>query len=148
MQSDLTKTIWGTKETLHQINEDQVLSRLCVNGTTSLQVHPSDEYWIVTKTGEHSKIYIGFTQLITQEEINELIDTGKITDVLQEVEPRAGSCFHIPAGMAHGIVGDDLEILEIHSKEHTTYRLWDWGRERDLQAEYALDCIKNHGNEC
>ena len=53
-----------------------------------------------------------------------------------------GDFIFIPAGTVHAI-GKGLRLLEIQQSCDTTYRLYDWGRDRELHVEKGIAVIKN-----
>ena len=52
-----------------------------------------------------------------------------------------GDFVFIPAGTVHAIQGG-LRILEIQQPSDITYRLYDWGRPREIHIEKGLDVTK------
>src|ERR1019366_7538986 len=62
---------------------------------------------------------------------------GKIVDLLQWFEAQAGETFFIPAGTVHAI-GAGLTICEIQQRSDITYRIYDYGRGRELHLDSAL----------
>ncbi len=65
---------------------------------------------------------------------------------MQRLEPRAGDCIFLPAGVVHAL-GPGLLVAEIQQSSDTTYRLFDWnrvgpdGRPRALHISQGLDVI-------
>jgi mannose-6-phosphate isomerase len=62
---------------------------------------------------------------------------GSIESMLKWHEARAGDVFFLPAGTVHAI-GPGLSLLEIQQASDTTFRLYDYGRPRELHLERAL----------
>ena len=58
------------------------------------------------------------------------------------VEVHKGDFIYIPAGTVHAI-GGGLRLLEVQQSCDLTYRLYDWGRGREVHIEKGLDVIKN-----
>ncbi|QYU70146.1 hypothetical protein J4558_08525 [Leptolyngbya sp. 15MV] len=50
---------------------------------------------------------------------------------------RAGDFFYLPAGTVHAI-GPGLSLIEIQQNSDTTYRLFDYGRPRELHLDQGL----------
>ena len=50
---------------------------------------------------------------------------------------RAGDFFYLPAGTVHAI-GPGLSLVEIQQNSDVTYRLYDYGRPRDLHLDEAV----------
>ncbi len=63
--------------------------------------------------------------------------SGEIEELLAWHEARPGDTFFIPAGTVHAI-GAGLTLCEIQQLSDITYRLYDYGRPRELHIEEAL----------
>lgn len=116
----------------------------------SVQVHPDDNYaqlhhnsagktemWHVLAAEKGAKIAAGFREPVTREQIRAASLDGTIVNLLQWFEAKAGDTFYIPAGTVHAI-GAGLTICEIQQPSDITYRLYDYGRGRELHLERAL----------
>lgn len=125
------------------------------NETLSVQVHPGDEYalenensvgktecWYVLYAKPNSVIVTGFKNNLSKEEIYLSIKENRIESYLAEFPVEKGDLIFIPAGTVHAIKGG-LKLLEIQQASDITYRLYDWGRNRELHIEKALNVIKN-----
>jgi len=115
----------------------------------SVQVHPSDatarpgeagkeECWLVLDAEEGASLAIGFTREVTREEIAVAARDGSIETLLAWHPARAGDLFYLPAGTVHAI-GPGLALVEVQQTSDTTFRLYDYGRPRELHLERALD---------
>lgn len=116
----------------------------------SVQVHPDDNYarihhnspgktemWYVLAAQQDAKIAAGFREPVTKEQVRAAALDGTIVDLLQWFEAKAGDTFYIPAGTVHAI-GAGLTICEIQQRSDITYRLYDYGRRRELHLNSAL----------
>lgn len=120
----------------------------------SLQVHPDEECCQVLGEGAKPKHEVWHiidadpdAQIIhgTEVEIDplSLIDTcrrGEVDGVLRRFPVHTGDTINIPAGTVHAI-GPGITLYEAQQPSDTTYRLFDWGRNRKLhldEASYAL----------
>jgi mannose-6-phosphate isomerase len=116
----------------------------------SVQVHPDDEFaaahensrgktemWYVLRAEPDSRIATGFRQTISRERLRESALNGKIEELLHWVEVKAGDAFYVPAGTVHAI-GGGLALCEIQQHSDITYRLYDYGRPRELHLEKAV----------
>lgn len=106
----------------------------------SIQVHPDDEYARVHENGSLGKTecwYVldcqpGATIIIghnaeSPEQLREMVEQGKWTELLREVPIRKGDFFQIDPGCLHAIKGGTL-ILETQQSSDVTYRFYDYGR--------------------
>jgi mannose-6-phosphate isomerase len=117
----------------------------------SVQVHPNDIYgrrhhnspgktemWHVLRAEPGAKIAAGFRQDISAEKLRESSLSGEIEDLLQWFDASPGDTFFIPAGTVHAI-GAGLTLCEIQQYSDITYRLYDYGRPRELHLDRAAE---------
>lgn len=115
----------------------------------SVQVHPDDSYarlhhaspgktemWHVLHAEPGARIAAGFRETITPDRLREASLSGEIENLLQWVDAARGDTFFIPAGTVHAI-GAGLTICEIQQQSDVTYRLYDYGRPRELHLDRA-----------
>ena len=62
---------------------------------------------------------------------------GSIEQLLTWHDAAAGDIFYLPAGTVHAI-GPGLSLVEVQQNSDTTFRLYDYGRPRELHLERAL----------
>ncbi len=114
----------------------------------SVQVHPSDdtaiageagkeECWLVLDAEPDARLAIGFERDVTPEEIAAAAEDGTIESLLTWHPARPGDLFYLPAGTVHAI-GPGLSLVEVQQTSETTFRLYDYGRPRELHLERAL----------
>jgi len=114
----------------------------------SVQVHPSDdtalageagkeECWLVLDADEDARLAIGFERDVTPAEIEAAALDGTIEQLLTWHPARPGDLFYLPAGTVHAI-GPGLSLVEVQQTSETTFRLYDYGRPRELHLERAL----------
>jgi mannose-6-phosphate isomerase len=66
---------------------------------------------------------------------------GSIERLLTWHPVRAGDFFYIPAGTVHAI-GAGVSLIEVQQNSDVTYRLFDYGRPRELHLEEGLKVAK------
>lgn len=114
----------------------------------SVQVHPSDaealpgeagkeECWLVLEVESDARLAIGFRREVSPEEIEAAALNGTIEDFLVWHPARVGDLFYLPAGTVHAI-GPGLSLLEVQQNSDTTFRIYDYGRPRELHLERGL----------
>jgi len=119
----------------------------------SVQVHPNDELaerkgevggkeemWYVLDAEPGANVLLGFTQEVTAEQLRQMSKDGTVESVLQRFDVKKGDVFHIPAGVVHAM-GKGCLILEIQQSSDVTYRMYDYGRGRELHLDDALEAI-------
>ncbi len=114
----------------------------------SVQVHPSDaealpgeagkeECWLVLDAEPDARLAIGFEREVTPDEIATAAKDGSIEQLLTWHPASAGDLFYLPAGTVHAI-GPGLALVEVQQNSDTTFRLYDYGRPRELHLERGL----------
>lgn len=117
----------------------------------SIQAHPSDaqaqsmglglagksECWVITDAEEGATIAVGFKDEISPEEMKQSALDGSIVDLMVWHEVRRGDAFYIPAGTVHAI-GGGVSLIEIQQNTDITFRLYDYGRPRELHLDEAM----------
>lgn len=128
---------------------DQILVKyLFTSDKLSVQVHPSDaqalpdeagkeECWLILAAEPDAKLAIGFQEEHTSEAIEAAAQDGTIEQLLAWHEVAAGDFFYLPAGTVHAI-GAGISLVEVQQSSDTTFRLYDYGRPRDLHLERAI----------
>ena len=102
----------------------------------SVQVHPEGktEMWHILAAEPGAKIAAGFREPITEERLRASALSGELEGLLEWFEARPGDTFFIPAGTVHAI-GAGLTLCEIQQWSDVTYRLFDYGRPRELHLD-------------
>jgi mannose-6-phosphate isomerase len=116
----------------------------------SVQVHPNDsfaathensrgktEMWYVLRADPGAQLAIGFREPLSRERLRQAAVSGEVERLLQWVDVQAGDVFFIPAGTVHAI-GTGLALCEIQQHSDITYRLYDYGRPRELHLDKAI----------
>ena len=122
------------------------------NENLSVQVHPNDEYaarvensygkteaWYVVDAKEGAELIVG-TNGCTKEEFEAAIKSGNVEDYLNRVKVNKGDAFLINSGLVHAICSG-LVIAEIQQNSDITYRVYDYGRPREIHVEKSLEVI-------
>jgi len=82
-------------------------------------------------------VALGFREEISPERLRAAAISGEIMELLNWFEARPGDTFFIPAGTVHAI-GAGLALCEVQEQSDVTYRLYDYGRGRELHLEKGL----------
>jgi mannose-6-phosphate isomerase len=93
--------------------------------------------WHVLRAAPGARVAIGLREAVTRQRLREAALSGVIVDLLQWLPARAGDTFFVPAGMVHAI-GEGVALCEIQQSSDVTYRLYDYGRPRELHVEEAV----------
>jgi len=116
----------------------------------SVQVHPDDEQararglangksecWYVVAAEPGARIGLGFERALEPEELRAAAVDGSIERLMTWHSAHAGDFFSVPAGTVHAI-GGGLTLIEVQQPSDTTYRLYDYGRPRELHLDDAV----------
>jgi len=111
----------------------------------SVQVHPHDsaagpgktEMWHVLRAAPGASLALGFVRPVSRDEARAAALSGEIEQLLHWYPAHPGDTFFVPAGTVHAI-GEGLALCEIQQYSDTTYRLYDYGRPRELHLDAAL----------
>ena len=123
---------------------------LFTTAALSVQVHPEDDYarehhnsrgktemWHILAAQPGARIAAGFKQPLSAEQLRASAVSGEIEQLLEWHEAKPGDTFFIPAGTVHAI-GGGLTLCEIQQKSDVTYRLYDYGRDRELHLDHGV----------
>ena len=116
----------------------------------SVQVHPNDEQaqkvgqprgktemWHILRAEPGAKLALGLKRAVSAAELKAAAVDGSIVDLLNWITAVPGQTFFVPAGTIHA-VGAGIALCEIQQLADITYRLFDWGRGRELPLEAGV----------
>jgi mannose-6-phosphate isomerase len=120
----------------------------------SVQVHPDDkmaqkygeargktECWYALAAEPGAKVALGVKPGTTLKQIEEEIQAGTLESSLNPVPVAAGDLIFVDAGTIHSIWPGSI-LLETQQYSDTTYRMFDYGRGRELHIAKALEATK------
>ncbi|MDQ2776395.1 MAG: class I mannose-6-phosphate isomerase [Acidobacteriota bacterium] len=127
-----------------------LLKLLFTTERLSVQVHPGDDYaqehhrslgkteaWYVLDSQPPGELAVGFRETLTPERFLEAAQSGEIEQLLDWRKAKPGDVVFTPAGTVHAI-GAGLTVCEIQENSDITYRLYDYGRLRELHLEHGV----------
>ena len=117
----------------------------------SVQVHPNDEYagqhensrgktemWYILRADPGAQVAVGLREAVSPERLRQASTSGEIEQLLNWVDVQPGDCVFTPAGTIHAI-GGGLALVEVQQHSDVTYRLYDYGRPRELHLERGVE---------
>ncbi len=120
----------------------------------SVQVHPDDdtarraglpcgktECWYVLRAEPGAKIGLGLKPGTTCEQFARAIEEVRAEQLLNWIDVHAGEMIYVDAGTVHAI-GPGVILVETQQNSDTTYRLYDYGRPRELHVKQGLEALK------
>jgi mannose-6-phosphate isomerase len=120
----------------------------------SVQVHPDDaqaralgetrgktECWYVLEAVPGAAVALGLKPGVDAAAVKAAIANGTMEALMEWVPVAVGDMLFVDAGTVHAI-GPGVVLLETQQTSDVTYRLYDYGRPRELHLEKGLQVIK------
>jgi mannose-6-phosphate isomerase len=120
----------------------------------SVQVHPDDkmaqkygeprgktECWYALAAEPGTEVAVGVKPGTTLEQIEKEIQAGTLEVSLNAVPIAAGDLIFVDAGTIHAIWPGSI-LLETQQNSDTTYRMFDYGRGRELHIQKSIEATK------
>jgi mannose-6-phosphate isomerase len=116
----------------------------------SIQVHPDDDFarsiglkngkteaWYILSANPGAQVAVGLKYPISSVELRTAIADGSIAELVQWRLVNKGDVIFVPAGTIHTI-GAGIVLAEVQQRSDATFRLFDYGRRRELHTENAI----------
>jgi mannose-6-phosphate isomerase len=142
--------IWYERPSGSASDSSLLLKLLFTSQPLSIQVHPDDAYaqgmglvsgkteaWYILSAAPGAKIALGLKERLAPWQLREAVDDGSIVRHVAWPTVLPGDVVLVPAGTIHAI-GAGLVIAEIQQRSDATFRMFDFGRKRDLQVARAV----------
>jgi len=120
----------------------------------SVQVHPDDvqalkvgepwgktECWYVAHAKPGSQIALGLKAGVTVAQFEEAIHLNRAEELLNWINVYSGDMIYVAGGTVHTL-GPGSVIVETQQQSDTTYRLYDYGRPRELHLKDGIAAVK------
>lgn len=120
----------------------------------SVQVHPDDtlarqlghprgktECWYVLDSDPNGAVALGFKEKHTVAEIKDAVSAETLETLLNWIPVAAGDMIFVDAGTVHAI-GPGVVLLEVQQQSDLTYRMYDYGRGRELHLELGFAAMR------
>ncbi len=127
-----------------------LLKLLFTSEPLSIQVHPDDtfaramgmpngksEAWYILSAEPDARIGVGLTHRVTPQQLRASIENGSIAELVHWRPVAKGDVIYIPAGTIHAI-GAGIVLAEIQQYSDVTFRLFDFGRQRELHEDNGV----------
>ncbi len=148
--NELGHKLIGTK--ISKNNFPLLIKIISAKDKLSVQVHPDNDYaskfenslgkteaWYILDCEKNAELIIG-TKDCLKEDFKLAIEENNLEPYLNKVKVKKGDMYFIKSGLVHAILGNTL-ILEIQQNSDITYRVYDYGRDRELHVDRALEVI-------
>ena len=120
----------------------------------SVQVHPDDEIargaglpngktecWYIAHARPGAQIALGLKTGVTCGQFEQAIHENRAEDLLNWINVFPGEMIYVAGGTVHTL-GPGSVIVETQQQSDTTYRLYDYGRPRELHLKDGLAAMK------
>ena len=124
------------------------------NEKLSVQVHPDDaqaqtmgqargktECWYVLEAEPDATVALGLRDGVTPDAVRSSVADGSMESLLEWVPVSVGDMIFVDAGTVHAI-GPGVVLLETQQTCDVTFRMFDYGRPRELHVEQGLAVMK------
>lgn len=122
----------------------------------SVQVHPDDESarrlgqpcgknecWYVAHAKPGAQVALGLKSGITRAQLEQAIHGTGAEELLHWIDVFPGDMIYVAGGTVHTL-GPGAIIVETQQQCDTTYRLYDYGRSRELHLREGLSVMKEN----
>ena len=146
--------LWFQRADVNAPDPALLLKLLFTTQPLSIQVHPDDDYaqslglphgkneaWYILSAKPGARVAAGLRRPLKASQLRATIDDGSIANLVQWHGVQQDHLVFIPAGTIHAI-GAGLVVAEIQQRSDATFRLFDYGRQRELQADKAVAAVK------
>ncbi len=129
---------------------DLLIKYLFTSQPLSVQVHPNDEQaharglprgkdecWNILAARPDSTIALGTKQPVSKDRLRDAAQDGSIEGLLDWKPVQAGDFLYCASDTIHAI-GGGLTVIEIQQNSETTYRLYDYGSDRELHLDDGI----------
>jgi len=119
-----------------------------------VQVHPDDalaqkygqlrgktECWYCLAAAPDASVAVGLKPGVTLQKVNEGIHDGTLEESLNVLPVAAGDMIFVDAGTVHAIWPGPI-LLETQQNCDITYRMYDYGRPRELHVEKSVEATR------
>jgi mannose-6-phosphate isomerase len=120
----------------------------------SVQVHPDDaqaqrvgqpwgktECWYIAHAKPGAQIALGLKAGVSAKQFEEAIHQQRAEEVLNWMNVYAGDMIYVAGGTVHTL-GPGSIVVETQQQSDTTYRLYDYGRPRELHLKDGMAAVK------
>ncbi len=142
--------LWCQRTGVRSIEPALLLKLLFTTQPLSIQVHPDDvfahsiglehgktEAWYILSAASDARVALGLKRHLDAAQLRASIEDGSIAELVQWRSVQKDDVISVPAGTIHAI-GPGIVLAEIQQRSDTTFRLFDYGRQRGLDVDDAV----------
>jgi mannose-6-phosphate isomerase len=142
--------IWYERSGKGAADPSLLLKLLFTSQPLSIQVHPDDAYaqsiglacgkteaWYILSAAPGAKVVLGLKKKLAPRQLREAVNDGSIASLVAWRTVLPDDVVLVPAGAIHAI-GAGLVIAEVQQRSDATFRMFDFGRKRELHIADAV----------
>jgi mannose-6-phosphate isomerase len=120
----------------------------------SVQVHPDDdgarslglpngktECWYVVRSIPGATVGLGLKPGTAREQFARAIEEKRAEDLMNWIDVKTGEMIYVDAGTVHAIAPGSI-LIETQQNSDTTFRLYDYGRPRELHVDKGMQVMR------
>ena len=147
---DAVGELWFERADKNASTPALLLKLLFTSEPLSIQVHPDDtfaramgmpngksEAWYILAAQPDAQIGAGLKRQVTPQQLRASIRDGSIAELIHWRPVAKDDVIYIPAGTIHAI-GAGIVLAEIQQRSDATFRLFDYGRQRELHEDNGV----------
>ena len=152
---DLSRQCTGTLDGVVGGGEFPLLVKMLFpDDKLSVQVHPNDaeakalgmsrgktECWYVLEAEPGASVAVGLKTGVSVGDLEQAAAAGTVEELLQMIPVKVGDMVLVDAGTVHAI-WPGVVLLEVQQTSDTTYRLFDYGRGRELHLDAGIKVVR------
>lgn len=131
----LTKVLFPQEKLSVQVHPDDAMAR------QKGEPHGKTECWYALEAVPGGAVALGFHPGATEASVRAAIESSRLEELLNWVPVKKGDMIFVDAGTVHAI-GPGLVLLETQQNSDMTYRLYDYGRPRELHLENGFRAMR------
>lgn len=131
----LMKVLFPQEKLSVQVHPDDAMARL------HREPHGKTECWYALDATPDAKVALGFRAGVTEQNVRKAIEEKTLEDLLNWIPVVKGDMIFVDAGTVHAI-GPGSVLLETQQNSDMTYRLYDYGRPRELHLEESFRAMR------
>jgi mannose-6-phosphate isomerase len=138
----------------HSLGSPLLIKMIFAREKLSVQVHPDDkmaqkygeprgktECWYALAAEPGAQVAAGLKRGVTLDQIKAGIHDGTLEQSLNVLPVAAGEMIYVDAGTVHAIWPGSI-LLETQQNSDVTYRMFDYGRPRELHIDKSLEATR------
>lgn len=146
------ETLLGTG--VSNVGSPLLLKVIFAEQRLSVQVHPNDilaqkyghprgktECWYVLASDPGGQVAVGLKPGLTMQQVRAGVENGTLERCMELLTVHRGDMIFVDAGTVHAIWPGSI-LLEAQQNCDLTYRLYDYGRPRELHVEKAIEATR------